>query len=75
MQKLNLDKTTKFDLSSWPGFGTELEKEGKKYFAPFTPTSSQVDLFKKAYLLVDFNYKKKETFYIYIESHNNGKQN
>jgi hypothetical protein len=75
MQKLILDKSTKFELSSWPGFGTELEKDGKMYFAPFTPKSSQVDSFKKSHLQIDFNYKKKETFYIYIESFNSGKKN
>lgn len=66
-------QSIKIDLSSWPSFGTYWDKGSSRYYVQLSPGEQKVREIVSSYLQIDTNYKKKETFYIYLETQKGGK--
>ena len=63
------DTRTILDLEKIPQFGTICSQlDNCKYFVPLCPNDKQKSEIKNCYMSIDSNYRKKETFYIYMNS-------
>ena len=57
-----------FDLSGCPCFGTSCDEiNNSNYFVPFAPNNLGMKVLNST-LIIDAGYCRKETFYIYINS-------
>ena len=64
------DNRVIIDLEKNPRFGTTCSEINEtKYFVPLCPSEKQKSEIKNSYICIDTNYNKKETFYIYMNTH------